>query len=142
MIGSKMRARRLRSDVDCSTKIPHEECFPVDHEITHLTRLRSEPSAKAWKAIHPSGKMPIPTIKMLYGREANSSGRGRFSLADRSHVLGRYLPVNGPWCVDRMDSRAYVSQFSADGSLFVAGFQVLFCSILAMMKIFLSMDCY
>ncbi|XP_050899281.1 LEC14B protein-like [Lathyrus oleraceus] len=35
----------------------------------------------------------------------------------------RYLPVNGPWLIDQMPSRAYVSQFSADGSLFVAGFQ-------------------
>ncbi|XP_039127759.1 LEC14B homolog [Dioscorea cayenensis subsp. rotundata] len=118
-----MRERKLRSDGDCSTKNPHEECFPVDHEITHLTKVRSEPSVKARKVIHPSGKMPIPTIKMLYGREANYTGRGRFSLADCSHVLGRYLPVNGPWFVDRMDSRAYVSQFSADGSLLVGGFQ-------------------
>jgi hypothetical protein len=40
-------------------------------------------------------------------------------------VLSRYLPTKGPWIVDRMGSRAYVSQFSDDGSLFVAGFQVI-----------------
>jgi WD repeat-containing protein 23 len=61
---------------------------------------------------------------MLAGRESNRSGRGRFSSADRCHILSRYLPVNGPWLIDQMPSRAYVSQFSADGSLFVAGFQV------------------
>ncbi|KAJ6329210.1 hypothetical protein OIU77_010812 [Salix suchowensis] len=38
-------------------------------------------------------------------------------------MLSRYLPVKGPWLVDQMSTRAYVSQFSADGSLFVAGFQ-------------------
>ncbi|XP_050237419.1 LEC14B protein isoform X4 [Mercurialis annua] len=68
-------------------------------------------------------KLPVSTVKMLAGREGNYSGRGRFSAADRCHMLGRYLPVNGPWLIDQMTSRAYVSQFSADGSLFVAGFQ-------------------
>ncbi|XP_050942849.1 LEC14B homolog isoform X4 [Cucumis melo] len=57
------------------------------------------------------------------GRECNYSGKGRFSAGDCCHVLSRYLPVNGPWLVDQMTSRAYVSQFSSDGSLFVAGFQ-------------------
>ncbi|KAK7860327.1 LEC14B homolog isoform X2 [Quercus suber] len=60
---------------------------------------------------------------MLVARETNHSGRGRFSSADSCHVLSRYLPINGPWRVDRMKSGAYTSQFSADGSLFVAGFQ-------------------
>lgn len=40
-------------------------------------------------------------------------------------MISRYLPVNGPWLVDQMTSWAYVSQFSADGFLFVAGFQVV-----------------
>ncbi|XP_039020946.1 LEC14B protein-like [Hibiscus syriacus] len=60
---------------------------------------------------------------MLAGREGNYSGRGRFSSADCCHMLSSYFPVNGPWLVDQTTSRAYVSQFSADGSLFVAGFQ-------------------
>ncbi|XP_057963742.1 LEC14B protein isoform X2 [Malania oleifera] len=60
---------------------------------------------------------------MLAARQGNYSGRGRFSVADCCHILSRYLPVSGPSVVDRMKSRAYVSQFSADGSLFVAGFQ-------------------
>lgn len=70
--------------------------------------------------------MPIPTTTMLLAREANYSGQGRFSSADCSHVLGRYLPVNSPSQIDRMNSEAYVSQFSVDGSLLVAGFQVCF----------------
>ncbi|XP_047949913.1 LEC14B homolog isoform X2 [Salvia hispanica] len=61
---------------------------------------------------------------MMLGRECNYSGRGRFSLSDSCHVLSRFLPVRRtPSVVDKMKSRAYVSQFSDDGSLFVAGFQ-------------------
>ncbi|KAH7666883.1 WD repeat protein DCAF11/LEC14B protein [Dioscorea alata] len=101
----------------------HGEPADSDHEIFHLTKLRSEPSEALRKSTHGSQSAPVSTVKMLLGREANYSGRGKFSSADCSHVLGRYLPVNGPWHVDRMDSRAYVSQFSEDGSLFVAGFQ-------------------
>ncbi|KAJ8619584.1 hypothetical protein MRB53_028113 [Persea americana] len=67
--------------------------------------------------------MPISTVLMLSAREANYSGMGRFSKADSCHVLSRYLPVHGPWLVDGMNSKAYVSQFSPDGTLFVAGFQ-------------------
>ncbi|MQM04842.1 hypothetical protein Taro_037653 [Colocasia esculenta] len=100
-----------------------EESFDIDNEITHITKLGTEPSEKVQKALNSQKKMPISVVKMLSAREANLCGRGNFSLADRCHVLGRYLPANGPCRVDRMNSRAYVSQFSADGSLFVAGFQ-------------------
>lgn len=106
-----------------SPKLEHG-FFHVNHELFQLTKLRSEPCEGFSKGILSGKKMPISTVKMLLGREANCSGQGRFSMADCSHILGRYLPVHGPWPVDRMDTRAYVSQFSADGSLFVAGFQV------------------
>ncbi|EHA8588766.1 LEC14B protein [Cocos nucifera] len=101
----------------------HDEDIDIDNEIFYLIRLRSEPSESTRKSTQGRRKMPISTVRMLSGREANGSGRGRFSLSDCSYVLGRYLPVSGPRPVDRMDTRAYVSQFSADGSLFVAGFQ-------------------
>ncbi|CAA7388679.1 unnamed protein product [Spirodela intermedia] len=97
--------------------------FEIDSEIAHITKLRSEPNEKLHKTMNSEKRMPVSVVKMLSAREANFSKTGNFSLADRSHVLGRYLPVNGPCCIDRMNSRAYVSQFSADGSLFVAGFQ-------------------
>ncbi|XP_022760457.1 LEC14B homolog isoform X3 [Durio zibethinus] len=95
----------------------------VDHDIAQLTNLRSGPHELLSRGVPGGKKLPVSTLKMLVGREGNYTGRGRFSLADCCHVLSRYLPVNGPWWVDRMQSRAYVSQFSADGSLFVAGFQ-------------------
>lgn len=100
----------------------------LDHEITQLTKLRSEPEEHLSKEVPGTRHLPVSTVKMLAGREGNYSGRGRFSAADCCHMLSRYLPVNGPWPVDQTTSRAYVSQFSADGSLFVAGFQVSFYS--------------
>ncbi|XP_062144040.1 LEC14B homolog isoform X2 [Alnus glutinosa] len=95
----------------------------LDHEIAQLTRLRSGPHDLLSQAVPGRRKLPVSTVKMLAGRECNYSGRGRFSSADCCHVLSRYLPVNGPWLIDQTNSRAYVSQFSADGSLFIAGFQ-------------------
>lgn len=98
----------------------------LDHEIAHITKLRSQPDEKLSRVLPGKRQLPVSTVKMLAGREANYSGKGRFSAADSCHVLSRYLPVNGPWLVDQMTSRAYVSQFSTDGSLFVAGFQVMY----------------
>ncbi|XP_042491429.1 LEC14B protein [Macadamia integrifolia] len=95
----------------------------LDHEISQLTKLKSEPSEILSRVAPGKRELPVSAVKMLVGREANYTGRGRFSQADCCHLLGRYLPVNGPSRVDFMKSRAYVSQFSADGSLFVAGFQ-------------------
>lgn len=95
----------------------------LDHEIAQVTKLKSSPHKQLAELVPGMHKSSVSTVKMLVGREANYSARGRFSAADRCHMLSRYLPVNGPWLVDQMSTRAYVSQFSADGSLFVAGFQ-------------------
>lgn len=96
----------------------------LDNEIAQITKLKSTPHQLLGHAGSGRTELPVSPVKMLAGRESNHSGRGRFSSADRCHLLSRYLPVNGPWLIDQMSSRAYVSQFSADGSLFVAGFQV------------------
>lgn len=95
-------------------------------EIGVATNLRSKPH-RYFSRVFPgkSEGANVSPVKMLAGRECNYSGRSRFSSADRCHVSSRYLPVNGPSVIDRMNSCAYVSQFSADGTLFVAGFQVL-----------------
>ncbi|OIT06950.1 PREDICTED: LEC14B protein [Nicotiana attenuata] len=95
----------------------------LDHEIAQLTKLRSGPHENISRILPGKREVPVSTFKMLAAREANYSGRGRFSKADSCHVLSKYLPVNGPWIVDQMATRAYVSQFSVDGSLFVAAFQ-------------------
>ncbi|OMO53754.1 hypothetical protein CCACVL1_28373 [Corchorus capsularis] len=95
----------------------------LKHDIAQITNLRSGPHDLLSRGVPGRKKLPVSTLKMLVAREGNYTGRGRFSSADSCHILSRYLPVNGPWWVDRMCSRAYLSQFSADGSLFVAGFQ-------------------
>ncbi|XP_043812923.1 LEC14B protein isoform X2 [Manihot esculenta] len=101
----------------------HESLDNWDREISMITNSKSRPHERLARVTPGKRELPVSTVKMLAGRESNYSGRGRFSAADRCHMLGRYLPVNGPWLIDQMTSRAYVSQFSADGSLFVAGFQ-------------------
>ncbi|KAH7858031.1 hypothetical protein Vadar_019251 [Vaccinium darrowii] len=95
----------------------------LDHEIAQLTKLRSEPNELLSRVGLRKSLLPVSPVIMLAGRESNYSGRGRFSSADSCHVLSRYLPVSGPRKIDQMKSCAYVSQFSADGSLFIAGFQ-------------------
>ncbi|XP_057534024.1 LEC14B protein [Amaranthus tricolor] len=102
----------------------NDECFAcLDNDITHSTQVKSKPNEHLSKIAPGKRKKSVSTLMMLAGREANYSGRGRFTSADRCHVSSRYLPVKGPWLVDQMNSRAYVSQFSTDGSLFVTGFQ-------------------
>lgn len=118
--------------VECGSATPsepynsHDELLGLDHDIAQLTRLKSEPHKYMSRRLPGKSMLPISPVEMLARREANFSGRGRFSSADGCHVLNRYLPVNGPSLIDTMDSSGYVSQFSGDGSLFVAGFQVSF----------------
>jgi len=99
------------------------ELFAIDEDVSHLTRLKSEPSERTRASLHAGQKRPISTFKLLSGRESNCSGFGRFSSADCSYALRKHLPVKGPWCVDDMDCEAYISQFSSDGSLLIGGFR-------------------
>lgn len=102
----------------------NEESIYLNHDIVHLTKAMSAPHNRLSRDVPGKGRLPVSPVKMLVGRESNYSGRGRFSSGDCCHVLSRYMPVYGPSVIDRMPSNAYVSQFSEDGSLFVAGFQV------------------
>ncbi|KAH9296874.1 hypothetical protein KI387_028556 [Taxus chinensis] len=100
-----------------------EDIPPLDHKVAHITKLRSAPNVMLSRIYGENQKGHISVFSMLAGREANVSGRGKFSAADCCHVVSRYLPTGGPVQVEKMNSRAYVGQFSTDGSLFVAGFQ-------------------
>ncbi|XP_076912980.1 LEC14B protein-like [Bidens hawaiensis] len=95
----------------------------LDHEVAQLTKLRSSPHERLKRVLGRRDEVTFSPVKMLASREGNYSGRGRFSAADRCHILNKYLPVKGPSIVDQLTTRAYVSQFSNDGSLFVAAFQ-------------------
>lgn len=120
-LGEDGNAVQEDSSTSGETKKPLKN---LDNEIAQITKLKSTPHQQLVQVGTGRPELPVSPVKMLVGRESNYSGRGRFSSADRCHLLSRYLPVNGPWLIDQMSSRAYVSQFSADGSLFVAGFQV------------------
>jgi WD repeat-containing protein 23 len=100
----------------------NDEFSKLHNDIFHMTRMRSGLSESIYKSMGTNRGI-ISTAKLLSGREVDCSGKGKFSSGDCAFVLGRYVPMNGPEFLDRMDSRAYVSQFSADGTLFVAGFQ-------------------
>uniref|UniRef100_A0A0D9ZU36 Uncharacterized protein n=1 Tax=Oryza glumipatula TaxID=40148 RepID=A0A0D9ZU36_9ORYZ len=114
-----MRGRRRRArEAD-----PVPEPFTIDDEVSHLTRIRSEPSQRTLGAFYAGRKRGISTFGLLSGRESGRSGAGGFSRADCAYAARKHLPTKGPWCVDDMTSEAYVSQFSSDGSLLVAGFR-------------------
>lgn len=106
-----------------SSPRPNRQLNSSDTDIVQLTTLRSGPQECFSRVLPGKRKFSVSTVNMLAGREANVSGRGKFSSRDCCHVLSKYLPVNGPWVVDQMSTRAYVSQFSSDGSHFIAAFQ-------------------
>ncbi|TVU19332.1 hypothetical protein EJB05_35476 [Eragrostis curvula] len=108
--------------VGSSSAEVNEEFSKLHNDIFQLTRMRSRLSESIYKSTG-TYRGTISMAKLLSGREIDCSGKGMFSSGDRAFVLGRYVPKYGPELLDRMDSRAYVSQFSADGTLFVAGFQ-------------------
>ncbi|XAR57148.1 hypothetical protein NMG60_11025186 [Bertholletia excelsa] len=126
---SRLRKDRSGCEVGSSSKGPvasEGKILPpncLEHEIAQITKLKSGPNELLRKLVQGKSRFPISPVKMLAGRESNYSGRGRFSSADNCHVLSRYLPINGPRKIDQAESCAYVSQFSADGSRLVAGFQ-------------------
>ncbi|KAK3138798.1 hypothetical protein QOZ80_5AG0373540 [Eleusine coracana subsp. coracana] len=100
----------------------NEEFSNLHNDIFQMTRIRSGLSESTYKSMS-TDRSTISTTKLLSGREIDCSGKGMFSSGDRAFVVGRCIPKYGPELLDRMDSHAYVSQFSADGTLFVSGFQ-------------------
>lgn len=101
-----------------------EKLVSLDHVLAHTTALRNSPSEGSARLGNVKLGGLVNTLTMLSGREFNVSRIGKFSRAECCHVASRYLPTDGPEVVEKLNSRAYIGQFSADGTLFVAGFQV------------------
>ncbi|KAI4964089.1 hypothetical protein ZWY2020_008402, partial [Hordeum vulgare] len=118
-------AGRLRGRRRAQKEVERElEPFTIEEEVSHLTRAWSEPCPGTRAAVRGARrKRGVSAFDMLSSRESGRSGGGGFCSADRAYAAGRHLPAVGPWCVEDMDSEAYVSQFSSDGSLLVAGFR-------------------
>eukprot|EP00250_Pteridium_aquilinum_P004603 c14813_g1_i2 orf=337-2022(+) len=115
-IGPQRARTRTRSETIKNTA-------PLDHDIAHLTKRSIFPSESYSKCGRVDKDGVVSTLAMLSGRESNISKMGRWSRADCCHMAARYLPVDNPNIIDSMNSRVYVGRFSADGSLFVGGFQ-------------------
>ena len=65
---------------------------------------------------------------MLRRREANMSGTGRFTRAQRAHVTAfRSLPLEPVQRVDRVRSRVYTGRHSRSGNLFVGALRKETC---------------
>lgn len=74
----------------------------------------------------PASDGAAKPLDLLRQRDTGTSGQqGGLSRAQRRHVMSQrpMLPTAPQRVVDHMDSRAYIGQFSQDGSLFVAAFQ-------------------
>jgi len=119
-----MRGVRRSARGEASWEADRElDCFAMANEVFHLTRARSEPCHRTRGAASARGRRPFSTFGLMSARESGRTGGAGFSPADRAYVGSRHIPTKGPWIVDEVDSEAYVSQFSADGSLLVAGFR-------------------
>jgi WD repeat-containing protein 23 len=115
---ARLRGRRRGAAKEVAREL---DPFTIEEEVSHLTRIGSEPCPRTRRR-----KRGVSAFDMLASRESGRAGPGGggFCAADRAYAAGKHLPAEGPWCVEDMDSEAYVSQFSSDGSLLVAGFRV------------------
>lgn len=125
-IDSELCEAETPDSVKDENSSPNKPINFLDNDVAQITKLRSAPHDKLGHMVPGKREHRVSTVKMLAGRECNYSGRGKFSSSDWCHVVSRYLPVKCLSVVDQMTTRAYVSQFSADGSLCVVAFQV-FC---------------
>ncbi|XAR61258.1 hypothetical protein NMG60_11034904 [Bertholletia excelsa] len=121
-MGYSMSRLEIDSDLLCDRDKYSSEVGGNHRPNKPFNYLRSVPHGHLSDFLPQKSELPVSLVKMLVGGQGNYSGRGRFSQADCCHVLSRYLPVNSPHVVDQMPTQAYVSQFSADDSLVVAGF--------------------
>eukprot|EP00899_Mesostigma_viride_P015416 jgi/Mesvir1/23876/Mv10669-RA.1 len=110
-------------------RLSDKDTPPLEHALTHELALKT--AAIPYPQNAPQLGTRMSALKLLTLREFNGH-RGRilngnstcsgFSAAQRCHLASRCIPR---WCnnVDSMNSRAYIGQFSSDGSMFVAGYQ-------------------
>ncbi|AQK95204.1 transducin family protein / WD-40 repeat family protein [Zea mays] len=121
----RMRGARRSARGESSRKAAGREVepFTLCGEMSHLTRATSEPCRRARGAAFARRARPFSAYELVSAREAGRAGGAGFSAADRAYLGRQHIPTKGPWGVDDVESEAYVSQFSADGSLLIAGFR-------------------
>ncbi|KAL3693175.1 hypothetical protein R1sor_006826 [Riccia sorocarpa] len=109
-----------RSDEQTSQE---NEITLKDHPLGVKLRCRTAASHASCRFGKVQPGEPVNALLMVAGREMNVTGKSNFSRAEQCHMGSKYLPLHGGKVIDQMNSRAYTGQFSADGSVFVAGFQ-------------------
>lgn len=124
MRGVRRSARGESSRKAAAAADREVERFTLCPKMSHLTRATSEPCRRARGAAPARRTRPFSAFELVSAREAGRAGGAGFSAADRAYLGRQHIPTKGPWGVDEVDSEAYVSQFSADGSLLIAGFRV------------------
>ena len=118
------RSARGESSRKAAERDREVERFALCGKMSHLTRATSEPCRRTHGAASALRKRPFSAFELVSAREAGLADGAGFSAADRAYLGRQHIPTKGPWGVDDVDSEAYVSQFSADGSLLIAGFRV------------------
>ena len=92
-------------------------------KMSHLTRTTSEPCCMTRGIASVLRKRPFSAFELVSAREVSRESGAGFSAADRAYLGRQHIPSKGPWGFADADSESYVSQFSAAGSLLIAGFQ-------------------
>ncbi|XP_011011461.1 PREDICTED: LEC14B homolog [Populus euphratica] len=93
---------KVAAEGSSSSQGPNEIFY---HEIAQLTKLRSRPHELLSKDMPGRSRLPVSTMKMLLS------------------CFKSIFACKWSCTVEQLDSRTYVSQFSDDGTLFIAGCQ-------------------
>ncbi|KAK9822310.1 hypothetical protein WJX74_006159 [Apatococcus lobatus] len=107
-------ALRQVMDAACAAEPLRHPCCPVEEP---RVAEGEQPAAG------PRSSVMSPS-RMLRFREANVSGLGQWSAAQQAHLTAFHaMPSRPSGIADRMQSRAYIGQFSHTGEIFVGAFQ-------------------
>ena len=121
-------AQRRTIDVRYLRATTFQKRQRLDHQLacetelaTHATTCTVGPEAVANAS--PEKRSTVNVTKMLFRREANLTGAGRFRKSDYCHLGLRHIPQHRPVVRDEMHSRGYIGQYSENGEWFIGGFQ-------------------
>ena len=73
--------------------------------------------------VSPIKKLPVNVCKLMFRRETNLTGVGKFRKSDCCHLGMRHIPQHDPKVREVMNSRGYIGQYSDDGEWFISGWQ-------------------
>lgn len=130
------RAPEKVSEACASNDAPKPKCFlqRVMQKVSNSYSLRSHCRSSQGSSSN-NNNCPLKVLKksiaswgnvhnVITSREMGLCRGGGFCRNQQRHVLcNRRIPAHASNVIDEVDSRAYIGQFSKDGTLFVAAFQ-------------------